>query len=76
MNQNHRGIVGWIFGSGFEKPGNAAILSIFTFLMLIVIAFFRIDIKADAEVFYKLLTTMLGPVGLALGYLFGAKRSK
>ncbi|WP_206742491.1 hypothetical protein [Rhizobium grahamii] len=40
---------------------------------LVMIAFFRFDFATQFELFFKILTTMLGPVGLALGYLFGSK---
>lgn len=75
MNKNQRGAIGWMFGSGLEKSGNAAILSIVVFLALIVCAFFKFDLSKDSDAFYKLLTTLLGPIGLALGYLFGSKKS-
>jgi hypothetical protein len=68
-----RGIIGLIVGTGPEKAGNVATLAIVASFGLVLIAFFKFDFSTQFELFYKILTTMLGPVGLALGYLFGSK---
>ncbi len=71
-----RGLMGWLVGTGPEKAGNVATLSILASFLLVMIAFFKFDFDTQFELFYKILTTMLGPVGLALGYLFGSKDSR
>jgi hypothetical protein len=72
----HRGVIGWCVGSGPEKAGNVATLTIIASFLLIVCAFFKFDFSAQFDFFYKILTTLLGPIGLALGYLFGSKGEK
>lgn len=76
MHKMQRGFIGWLVGTGPEKAGNVATLAIIASFGLVVIAFFKFDFGTQFELFYKILTTMLGPVGLALGYLFGSKESK
>ncbi|EPE98633.1 hypothetical protein RGCCGE502_09410 [Rhizobium grahamii CCGE 502] len=81
MKNNHaarthrmqRGLIGLIVGTGPEKAGNVATVAIVASFALVMIAFFRFDFATQFELFFKILTTMLGPVGLALGYLFGSK---
>jgi len=70
-----RGLLGWCIGSGSEKAGNVATLTILGCLIFILFAFLRMNLQTEFESFYKLLTTLLGPVGLALGYLFGSRDS-
>jgi hypothetical protein len=76
MHKMQRGVVGWLVGTGPEKAGNVATLSIVASFGLVMVAFFKFDFGTQFELFYKILTTMLGPVGLALGYLFGSKDNK
>lgn len=68
-----RGWVGACIGSGPEKSGNTAFLVIVLCFFFIAIAAFRFDLDKQFDNFYKLLTTLLAPIGLALGYLFGSK---
>ncbi|MGR9373409.1 hypothetical protein [Rhizobium leguminosarum] len=70
---HRRGLVGMVVGTGPEKASNVATVAIVASFTLVMIAFFRFDFATHFELFYKILTTMLGPVGLALGYLFGSK---
>lgn len=72
----HRGWIGWLVGSGPEKSGNVATLTIFACFLIILIAFMKFDFNTQFESFFKIMTSVFGPVGLALGYLFGAKDSK
>lgn len=81
MKNNHavrthrmqRGLVGLVVGTGPEKAGNVATVAIVASFGLVMTAFFRFDFATQFELFFKILTTMLGPIGLALGYLFGSK---
>jgi len=75
MHTLQRGLLGWCIGSGSEKAGNVATLTILGCLIFILFAFLRMNLQTEFESFYKLLTTLLGPVGLALGYLFGSRDS-
>ena len=76
MHHLQRGLIGWCVGTGSEKPGNVATLAIIASFAIILIGFFKFDLQKEFESFYKLLTTLLGPVGLALGYLFGSSKTK
>lgn len=73
MHNLHRGFLGAIVGSGPEKPGNTAIIVIVFCFVFISVAGFKLDLDKQFDQFYKLITTLLGPVGLALGYLFGSR---
>jgi hypothetical protein len=70
-----QGWIGKAFGSKTEKPGNiAALVVLLSFLMI----FAAYGISAlngkdpSSESFFKITSTFLGVVGLALGYLFGS----
>ncbi|WVT73331.1 hypothetical protein QM996_17920 [Sinorhizobium chiapasense] len=76
MHKMQRGLVGLVVGTGPEKAGNVATLAIVASFALVMISFFKFDFGTQFDLFYKILTTMLGPVGLALGYLFGSKETK
>jgi hypothetical protein len=72
----HRAEQGWvgkICGSRGEKSGNIAFLVIVACFLLIGIA---LNSSGLTEPFFKLLASLLGVIGLALGYLFGAHNSK
>ncbi len=73
MQNLHRGWVGAFIGSGPEKPGNTAVLVIVVCFFFIAGLAFQFDLDKQFDSFYKLLTTLFGPIGLALGYLFGSK---
>ena len=73
MHALQRGLLGWCIGSGGEKAGNVATLTILGCFTFMLIAYFKMDLQKEFDAFFKLLTTLLGPVGLALGYLFGAR---
>jgi hypothetical protein len=76
MASLHRGFVGSCVGSGPEKAGNVATLTIVACFLMIVGSFLKFDFATQFDSFFKVLTTALGPIGLALGYLFGSKESK
>lgn len=76
MHGMQRGIIGWCVGSGPEKAGNVATLSIVACFAIIAAGFFKFDFAKEFDSFLKLVTIFLGIVGLALGYLFGAKENK
>ncbi|MDR6873535.1 hypothetical protein J2Y55_004562 [Bosea sp. BE125] len=73
MHQLNRGWVGACIGSGSEKPGNAAIIVILFCFTVMTVALFRLDLKTDMDQLLRIVPVALGPVGLALGYLFGAR---
>ncbi len=72
MHKNERGWVGAVFGSRSEKPGNVALVVILLCFIFAMLAFVRLDIAKDSELFFKLLSVVSGLVSLALGYLFGS----
>lgn len=71
-----RGWIGIVLGTGPEKSGNVATLTIVASFFMILISFAKIDFSSGFDQFFKILTTMLGPVGLALGYLFGSREPR
>jgi ABC-type multidrug transport system permease subunit len=74
--KNDLGWVGVVLGSRSEKPGNVAAIVILFCFILIGVGFFMTDVRSggSGELFFKLLAALLGPVGLALGYLFGSSK--
>jgi hypothetical protein len=73
MHTLSRGWIGACIGSGNEKPGNTAFLVIVCCFAFIGISVFKFDIATQFEQFFKFVTLFFGPVGLALGYLFGSR---
>lgn len=71
-----RGWIGIALGTGPEKSGNVATLTIFACFVLIILLFLKTDMGTQFDQFYKMLTTLLAPVGLALGYLFGSRDAR
>lgn len=81
-----QGVIGWIFGSRLEKPGNIAAVVIFLSFALIFLVYWRAGITETvvnnvvtqvrseplSEPFFKLFSALAGIIGLALGYLFGS----
>lgn len=64
-----RGAVGWLLGSGKEKPGNVAGLAILlACLMIILLA--KLDMAADVPR-KELIMLIAGIIPGALGYYFG-----
>ena len=76
MQALQRGWIGIALGTGAEKAGNVATLTIIACFLIILLLFAKTDMSTQFDQFYKMLTTMLGPVGLALGYLFGSRDSR
>ncbi len=76
MQALQRGWIGIALGTGGEKAGNVATLTIVACFIIILLLFVRTDMATQFEQFYKMLTTLLGPVELALGYLFGAREPR
>jgi hypothetical protein len=75
MHEMHAGYIGRFCGSGSEKSGNIAIVSIIFCFAVIGFGLFKFDLETQIDSFFKLLTAMLGLVALALGYLFGRGKS-
>ncbi|MCU0819436.1 MAG: hypothetical protein MUF11_09010 [Beijerinckiaceae bacterium] len=73
MQELNRGWLGACIGSGPEKPGNTAVLVIILCFLFIAASAFKFDLSTQFENFFKIVTTLLGPIGLALGYLFGSR---
>lgn len=69
IHRQERGWVGIICGSRGEKSGNVAFMVIVACFILIGCAMYSASMT---EPFFKLLSALLGVVGLALGYLFGS----
>jgi hypothetical protein len=68
------GAIGWFLGASGEKPGNVAAIVILFCFAIIAWAYGTTNFTTDGESFFKLLAAMLGPIGLALGYLFGSSK--
>jgi hypothetical protein len=70
-----QGWIGAIFGAKSEKSGNVAAFVIVLCFIFIFLAAYR-EADAPSETFFKLLSPILGLIGLALGYLFGSSDRK
>lgn len=68
-----RGWIGIALGTGSEKAGNVATLVILACFVIILILFVKTDFSTQFDPFFKTFSALLGPVGLALGYLFGSR---
>lgn len=66
MHKMQRGIVVYIVGTGPAKAGNVATVAIFASFGLVMVAFFKFDFSSKFDLFYKVLTTMLGQSVLRL----------
>ena len=68
--KTERGVMGWVFGMGSEKPGNVAGFAIAVSLMLTAALIYMPpdNPQLDAD---KVVTVLIGIATLALGYLFG-----
>jgi hypothetical protein len=67
--KTEQGWIGKVCGSKGEKAGNIAFLVIIACFLLISGALYTSGLT---DPFFKLMTSLLGVIGLALGYLFGA----
>ncbi len=69
MQKVKLGIVGWIWGSRSEKPGNiSAIVAIILVIYLgVMLAFFQ-----DSSIFKEVFAGITSIITLILGYLFGS----
>lgn len=76
MQRTQLGLIGKLLGSAQEKSGNVAFLVILMCFIFMGIGFFQMPIADHADNLFKLFTVMLGPVALALGYLFGSGNSR
>ena len=68
-HKQERGWVGALCGTRGEKSGNVAFLVIVACFVLIAVGLHSVGMT---EVFFKFLGALLGVIGLALRYLFGA----
>ena len=68
-----QGLIGIVFGSRMEKPGNiAALVVMFSFLML-ACAYLALPNKDPIpDSYFKLASIFTGIIGIAMGYLFGS----
>lgn len=64
-----RGLMGWLLGSGKEKPGNVAALAIMLACAMIILLAL-IDVKPDVPR-KELIMLIAGIIPGALGYYFG-----
>jgi hypothetical protein len=68
--KTERGVMGWVFGMGSEKPGNVAGFAIAASLILTALLIYLPPDNPDLDE-DKLVTVLIGIATLALGYLFG-----
>lgn len=71
-----RGWIGVALGTGTEKAGNVATLVILACFIIILLLFAKTDFSTEFDPFFKTFSALLGPVGLALGYLFGSRDTR
>jgi hypothetical protein len=71
-----QGSIGHFLGSRSEKPGNVAFIVIIICFLIIVGAFWRIDLKQDFDNFMKFSSALFAIITGALGYLFGSGTAK
>lgn len=69
MHKQERGWVGVVCGTRGEKSGNIAFLVIVACFILIIVS---LCWSGLTDPFFTLLSPLVGVIGLALGYLFGA----
>jgi hypothetical protein len=72
MHESEQGVIGRFLGSRSEKPGNVSSIVVLFCFLLIAIAFFKLDLTIQDELFLKIVSASFGIIGLALGYLFGS----
>lgn len=70
-----QGWIGQLLGSKSEKSGNVAALVVLFCFIFVFTAAWR-EAAVPTETFFKLLSPMIGLIGLALGYLFGSSDRK
>jgi len=69
MQKTQLGVVGWIWGSKSEKPGNIAGIVLIILLIFIGCLLFKFN---TWTLFADTLTALMSTVTLLLGYLFGS----
>ena len=69
MQKTQLGLVGWIWGSKSEKPGNIAGIVLIILLVFIGCLLFKFN---TWDLFADTLTALMSTVTLLLGYLFGS----
>jgi len=74
MQKSKLGLVGAIWGSKSEKPGNVA--AIVLIVLLVFIGYVLYNHKEWAELFSDTIALLMSTVTLILGYLFGSSSNR
>lgn len=74
MASINRGQVGKLLGSRSEKAGNIACIVILVCFVLIVMAFYKMDLDKQFDSFLKFVGGITSIITASLGYLFGSAK--